>query len=227
MSRFDITQTNVAVERLIETTTNPRHLYLLHAYNRHRYLEMAGRFEDIFAPDMTVEKPVYHFNVLGMTTTLEGAEAVKEPLPGVGAHRSVRLLWQRRRETRGQRHHDRLDVDHLPADPRQPPRRRRRARGPRRHLPDEDRRAHDLALRRPRPPDRRGCLGIRRVSPRDHLARSGRGSHRGTGGRVARPAHQAAFRPQPVHRLTTAPARLQSTKSGRLCIGHPDTLDLG
>ena len=78
MSRFDITQTNVAVERLIETTTNPRHLYLLHAYNRHRYLEMAGRFEEIFAPDMTVEKPVYHFNLLGMTTTVEGAEAVKD-----------------------------------------------------------------------------------------------------------------------------------------------------
>ncbi len=78
MSRFDITQTNIAVERLIETTTNPRHLYLLHAYNRHRYLEMAGRYEEIFAPDMTVEKPVYRFNLLDMTTTLEGAEAVKD-----------------------------------------------------------------------------------------------------------------------------------------------------
>ena len=73
MSRFDITQTNVAVERLIETTTNPRHLYLLHAYNRHRYLEMAGRWEEIFAPDMTVEKPVYHFNMLGKSITLEQA----------------------------------------------------------------------------------------------------------------------------------------------------------
>ena len=78
MSRFDITQTNIAVERLIETTTSPHHLYLLHAYNRHRYLEMAGRFEEIFAPEMTVEKPVYHFNMLDMTITLEGAEAVKE-----------------------------------------------------------------------------------------------------------------------------------------------------
>ena len=78
MKRFDITQTNRAVERLIETTTNPRHLYLLHAYNRHRYLEMAGSFEEIFAPDMTVEKPVYHFNVLGSTFTLDGAEAVKD-----------------------------------------------------------------------------------------------------------------------------------------------------
>jgi len=78
MTRFDITQTDAAVERLIETTDNPRHLYLLCAYNRHRYLEMAGRFEEIFTPDMTVEKPVYHFNLLGTKITLDGAEAVKE-----------------------------------------------------------------------------------------------------------------------------------------------------
>jgi hypothetical protein len=77
MSRYDITQTNRAVERLIEITDNPRHRYLLHAYNRHRYLEMAGRYEEIFAPDMTVEKPVYHFNMLGKTLTVEGSEAVK------------------------------------------------------------------------------------------------------------------------------------------------------
>jgi hypothetical protein len=77
MSRYDITQTNRAVERLIETTDNPRHLYMLHAYNRHRYLEMAGRYEEIFAPDMTVEKPIYHFNMLGKTLTVEGVEAVK------------------------------------------------------------------------------------------------------------------------------------------------------
>ncbi|KWX62501.1 hypothetical protein [Mycobacterium sp. NAZ190054] len=77
MSRYDITQTNRAVERLIETTDNPRHLYMLHAYNRHRYLEMAGRYEEIFAPDMTVENPVYHFNMLGKTLTVEGTEGVK------------------------------------------------------------------------------------------------------------------------------------------------------
>lgn len=77
MSRFDITQTNRAVERLIETTDNPRHLYLLHAYNRHRYLEMAGRWQEIFAPEMTVDHPVYHFNVFGINTVLDGAEAVQ------------------------------------------------------------------------------------------------------------------------------------------------------
>ena len=77
MTRFDITQTNAAVERLIETTENPRHLYLLHAYNRHRYLEMAGRYQEIFAPEMTVAHPVYHFNVFGMNVTLDGREQVE------------------------------------------------------------------------------------------------------------------------------------------------------
>lgn len=77
MSRFDITQTNAAVERLIETTENQRHLWMLHAYNRHRYLEMAGRWKEIFSPEMTVEHPVYHFNVFGINTVLEGAEAVQ------------------------------------------------------------------------------------------------------------------------------------------------------
>lgn len=77
MSRFDITKTNAAVEQLIETTENPRHVWLLHAYNRHRYLEMAGRWEEIFAPEMTVAHPVYNFNVFGIKTVLDGAEAVQ------------------------------------------------------------------------------------------------------------------------------------------------------
>ncbi|MBU3062731.1 hypothetical protein KO481_14515 [Nocardia sp. NEAU-G5] len=77
MDRFDITMTNIAVRRLIETTDNPRHRYLLQAYDRHRNLEMAGRWKEIFAPDMTIEHPVYHFNVFGMNTVLDGAEAVQ------------------------------------------------------------------------------------------------------------------------------------------------------
>ncbi|MBM7516432.1 hypothetical protein [Nocardioides nitrophenolicus] len=77
MSRFDITQTNAAVRRLMETTTKPRHRWLLEAYDRHRNLEMAGRWKEIFAPEMTVERPVYHFNVFGIQTVLDGAEAVQ------------------------------------------------------------------------------------------------------------------------------------------------------
>ncbi len=80
MKQLDITKTNIAVQELIEVTENPRHRYLLQAYDRHRNLEHAGRFEEIFAPEMTVEHPIYRFNMLGQPPMmLEGREQV-EPL---------------------------------------------------------------------------------------------------------------------------------------------------
>ena len=54
MPKFDITKLNVAVDKLLETTENPRHRFLLQAFGRHRYLEVSGRYEEILAPDMTV-----------------------------------------------------------------------------------------------------------------------------------------------------------------------------
>jgi hypothetical protein len=78
MAQFDITETNVAVERLLDVTEDPRHRYLLEAYNRHRYLEMAGRYQEIFAPDMTVEHPVYRFSLIGQPPfELDGREQVE------------------------------------------------------------------------------------------------------------------------------------------------------
>ncbi len=80
VKQFDITKTNIAVQKLIEVTENPRHRYLLEAYDRHRNLEHAGRFEEIFAPEMTVERPVYRFNMIGQPPMqLEGREQV-EPI---------------------------------------------------------------------------------------------------------------------------------------------------
>jgi hypothetical protein len=77
MAKYDITKTNIAITRLLEKTTNPRHRFLLMAYDRHRNLEMAGRYEEIFAPEMMVEKPVYHFDANKTKAKLEGQEAVK------------------------------------------------------------------------------------------------------------------------------------------------------
>ena len=75
---FDIRKTNIAVQELIKVTENPRHRYLLQAYDRHRNLEHAGRFEEIFAPEMTVDHPVYRFNMLGQPPMqLEGREQVE------------------------------------------------------------------------------------------------------------------------------------------------------
>ena len=77
MPKFDVTKLNVAIDRLLETTTNPRHRFLLMAYSRHRYLEVAGRYEEILAPDMMSMDPVYHFDYAGNHTVLSGQDQVK------------------------------------------------------------------------------------------------------------------------------------------------------
>jgi hypothetical protein len=77
MPKYDVTKLNVAIDKLLETTTNPRHRFLLQAYSRHRYLEVAGRYEEIFAPEMMAPNPCYHFQAEGMRAKLEGQDAVK------------------------------------------------------------------------------------------------------------------------------------------------------
>jgi len=77
MPKFDVTKLNVAIDRLLEVTTNLRHRFMLQAYSRHRYLELAGRYEEIFAPDMMVMDPVYHFHQAGVETVARGQDQVK------------------------------------------------------------------------------------------------------------------------------------------------------
>jgi len=67
----------VAIDKLLETTENPRHRFLLQSYSRHRYLEIAGRYEEIFAPDMMSMDPVYHFHAGGNDIVLRGQDKVK------------------------------------------------------------------------------------------------------------------------------------------------------
>lgn len=77
MSGLDITRQNEAVEATLERTDNPRHRYMLQAYLRHRYLESAGRWEEILDPSLTVEHPVYRFSLITQGRfTLEGRDQV-------------------------------------------------------------------------------------------------------------------------------------------------------
>lgn len=78
MLQLDITRQNDAVERVLSVTTDPRHRYLLQAYLRHRYLESAGRYKEIFDPQLTVEHPVYRFSLIGQPRfTLDGRDQVE------------------------------------------------------------------------------------------------------------------------------------------------------
>ncbi len=93
VEQLDITKTNIAVQELIEVTENPRHRYLLEAYDRHRNLEHAGRFEEIFAPEMMVEHPVYRFNMAGQPPMqLDGREQV-EPLYRLWAETNQSIFY--------------------------------------------------------------------------------------------------------------------------------------
>ena len=92
-TQLDITRTNIAVQELIEVTENPRHRYLLQAYDRHRNLEHAGRYQEIFVPEMTVEHPVYRFTMVGQPpVTLEGREQV-EPMYRLWAQTSQCIFY--------------------------------------------------------------------------------------------------------------------------------------
>jgi len=56
---LDIGLNAAAHDRLLETLDNPRHRRIVANYRRHALLEVAGEWEPIFAPDMTIEIPVY------------------------------------------------------------------------------------------------------------------------------------------------------------------------
>ena len=77
MAKFDIAKLNAAVDTLLETTDNPRHRFLLQAFGRHRHLEVAGRYEEICAPDMMITDPVYHFHYTGLEFELRVQDQVK------------------------------------------------------------------------------------------------------------------------------------------------------
>ena len=84
MIKHDVTKTNTAIDELLKTTHDPRHRFMLLAYHRHRYLEIAGRYEEIFAPDMTVEEPAYHVHLASNKLKLVGHVSGQEPLSHVG-----------------------------------------------------------------------------------------------------------------------------------------------
>ncbi len=77
MLNLDITKSNLAIEKLLETTTNPRHRFILINYHRHRYLEFSGRYDEVLSDDMIVDEPVYNLHALGFNTTITGKEKVR------------------------------------------------------------------------------------------------------------------------------------------------------
>jgi hypothetical protein len=72
----DVTKMMAGAERLMEKTTNPRHLAILRNYRRHAMLEVSGRFDEIFDPSMTIETPQYVSYTPNGCQILDGVEDV-------------------------------------------------------------------------------------------------------------------------------------------------------
>ncbi len=77
MGKHDVTQANVGIDKLLETTTNPRHRFILMSYSRHRYLEISGRYDEVLTPDMIVEAPIYNLHALGFNQRIEGIDQIR------------------------------------------------------------------------------------------------------------------------------------------------------
>lgn len=67
------------VAELMERTDSPHQKAILRNYLTHASLELSGRYEQIFVPEMTIEHPVYHIDGVGLTehTTFDGEDSVK------------------------------------------------------------------------------------------------------------------------------------------------------
>jgi hypothetical protein len=65
-----------AAEQLITQLGNAHHRAILENYRRHALLEVAGRWQEILVPAMTVDHPVYWVPINGVSTKLDGMDAV-------------------------------------------------------------------------------------------------------------------------------------------------------
>ncbi|WP_225729278.1 MULTISPECIES: hypothetical protein [unclassified Nocardia] len=74
----DIAALTRAADELLAVTRDRHHRRILENYRRHALLEVTGRWAEIFAPDMTVEHPVYYMNIDGRSLTLDGRQQVSD-----------------------------------------------------------------------------------------------------------------------------------------------------
>ncbi|GAA4484329.1 hypothetical protein GCM10023094_37310 [Rhodococcus olei] len=66
------------IDTLIESLTDPVHRQILVNYRRHGLLEVAGRYDELLAPNMTVARPHYRIFEGGQGVILDGMSQVRD-----------------------------------------------------------------------------------------------------------------------------------------------------
>jgi hypothetical protein len=72
MKKLDITNFPRELDELIAASSSSRHRRIMEVVRRHYLLEFCGRMDELFAPDMMVEEPVYYLNIDDSSRTLRG-----------------------------------------------------------------------------------------------------------------------------------------------------------
>ncbi len=91
MNRFEqaVYDCMIPTAELLEQTTEPLHRAILLNFWRHVHLEGAGEYEQILAPDMMVDEPVYRVTWGANLAVIEGKEGVLAFYNSVGES----VLW--------------------------------------------------------------------------------------------------------------------------------------
>lgn len=80
------------IDVLIESTADPVHRAILVNYRRHGLLEVAGRYDELLAPDMTVRHPHYRIFEGGNGVILDGLETVRDFYASL-ARMDMLVMW--------------------------------------------------------------------------------------------------------------------------------------
>ena len=94
MNRFEkaLYETMTPTAELLERTSEPLHRAILLNFWRHVHLEGSGRFDEIVAPDMMVDHPVYRVTWGAHPAVIEGKDVLVSS-PQVKRPVAVRYGW--------------------------------------------------------------------------------------------------------------------------------------
>ena len=76
-AKFDVTKWPREVEAFLHKTTDPHHRAMLKNYLRHLLLEVAGYWDQIIVPELTVDEPMYRVGDRRQMHVLTGKAAVE------------------------------------------------------------------------------------------------------------------------------------------------------
>lgn len=93
--KWDLKHLTLAADNALKRLTNPHHRAIVANYRLHAMLEVSGRWQEIFRPEMTVDRPFYRISDRNGVLELDGAEAVQSFYQSLVAARANVIILER------------------------------------------------------------------------------------------------------------------------------------